>query len=121
MVSVTIDREGKILSGEDFRTVFGRLEKYGIFSLGFNCSMGAGMMIPLAIDLSEFAEEYPVSICPSAGLPDRNGQYPEGPEFWASCFFGMRYTFNFAGGCCGTTPEHIKALKDSFKQYKCSH
>ena len=110
MVSLTIDMEGRILSGEDFRTVFGRLKKYGIFSLGFNCSMGAGLMIPLAIELADYAEEYPVSLCPSAGLPDSDGHYPEDPEFWASCFYGMRYTYNFAGGCCGTTPEYIKAL-----------
>ena len=116
MVSLTIDMEGRILSGEDFRTVFGRLEKFGIFSLGFNCSMGAGLMIPLAIELAEFAAEYPVSLCPSAGLPDSDGHYPEDPEFWASCVGKMHCpdgtpAYSFAGGCCGTTPEYIRALK----------
>ena len=115
MASATIDREGKILSGEDFRTVFGRLEKFGLFSLGFNCSFGAEAMIPYAVSLKEFAAGIPVSICPSAGLPDNTGKYPEGPAFWTSCISKMRCpdgtpAFNFAGGCCGTTPEYIKAL-----------
>ena len=135
MASATIDQEGKILSGEDFRTVFGRLEKFGLFSLGFNCSFGAEAMIPFAVSLKEFAAGLPVSICPSAGLPDDAGQYPEGPEFWASCIGRMisgignmdfklgkteaciaaKHQAIFAGGCCGTTPEYIRALKDSCK------
>ena len=135
MASATIDQEGKILSGEDFRTVFGRLEKFGLFSLGFNCSFGAEAMIPFAVSLKEFAAGLPVSICPSAGLPDDAGQYPEGPEFWASCIGRMisgienmdfklgkteaciaaKHKAIFAGGCCGTTPEYIRALKDSCK------
>ena len=124
MASATIDREGKILSGEDFRMVFRQLEKFGIFSLGFNCSFGAEAMIPFAVSLKEFAGSIPVSICPSAGLPDDVGLYPEGPEFWASCIQRMisgKQQPLFAGGCCGTTPEYIKALKDTFKQYECSH
>lgn len=126
MISVTIDMEGRILSGEDFRTVFARLKKYGIFSLGFNCSMGAEAMIPFASELAEFAlrssrSESAVSICPSAGLSNSDGRYPEDPEFWASCIGRMISGIEneqqaiFAGGCCGTTPEYIKALKDSCK------
>ena len=157
MVSATIDRQGRILSGEDFRTVFRRLKKYGLFSVGFNCSFGAEAMIPFAAELAEFvsgssvsgfehlgqaqvnmevgedmlAKECAVSICPSAGLPDSKGLYPERPDFWASCLSRMiseieccnskqrdknecvsskKRAFIFAGGCCGTTPEYIKAL-----------
>ena len=116
MVSATIDREGRILSGEDFLTVFGRLKKFGLFSLGFNCSFGAEAMSPFAVSLKEFTAGLPVSICPSAGLPDDAVQYPEGPAFWASCIGKMRcpdgtLACSFAGGCCGTTPEYIRALK----------
>ncbi|MBR4438836.1 MAG: homocysteine S-methyltransferase family protein [Bacteroidales bacterium] len=116
MASATIDREGKILSGENFRTVFRRLKEYGLFNIGFNCSFGAEAMIPFALSLKDFATDLPVSICPSAGLPDNAGKYPEGPAFWASCIGKMRCpdgtpAYSFAGGCCGTTPEYIRALK----------
>ena len=117
MMSVSIDKKGSILSGENFRTVFARLARFGLFSIGFNCSVGAQAMIPFVSELAEFAEDCPISICPSAGLPDADGHYPEGPEFWASCIKKMGPAFNFAGGCCGTTPEYIKALATALKGF----
>ena len=194
MASATIDREGRILSGEDIRTLFSRLGKLGLsgaeggspfsgaegrsafsgaegklglFSVGLNCSEGAEAMMPYAAELAEIAAanvgdggtagdagvdgtaddagcagRLAISICPSAGLPDADGRYPEPPEFWASCVrrmiagadsgamgisekypasripgkhsalwsCGKRPAYIFAGGCCGTTPEHIKAV-----------
>lgn len=117
MVSVSIDKLGRILSGENFRTVFARLAQFGLFSIGFNCSLGAQAMIPFVAELAEFAEDCPISICPSAGIPSTDGHYPEGPEFWASCIGKMSPAFNFIGGCCGTTPEYIKALNDSLRRF----
>ena len=215
MASATIDREGRILSGEDIRTLFSRLGKLGLsgadgksglsgaegklglsddegksglFSVGLNCSAGAEAMIPYAAELAEIAAanvgeggtagatgasgavanssgeagdrgnagatgvdgaggsmgtvsaagvvgvegragRLAVSICPSAGLPDADGRYPEPPEFWASCVRrmiagadstasgipGKHSAYFFAGGCCGTTPDHIKSLCATLK------
>ena len=269
MASATIDREGRILSGEDIRTLFSRLGRLGLsgadgksglsgaegrsafsdangklglsgaegklglsddegklglsgaegklelFSVGLNCSEGAEAMIPYAAELAEIAAanvgeggtagatgasgalanssgevgdcgnagatgvdgaggsmgtvsaagvvgvegragRLAVSICPSAGLPDADGRYPEPPEFWASCVRrmiagpdstasgisgkhpasetpgkhsasetpgkhsaseipGKHPAYFFAGGCCGTTPDHIKSLCATLK------
>lgn len=117
MVSATVnDRSGRLLSGHTLSALYTALQHYPIISFGLNCSFGAK-------DLAPFIEQLQglpcaVSIYPNAGLPNEMGQYDETPEYTAKYVkeLALKGWLNIAGGCCGTTPEHIaavaKALQD---------
>lgn len=113
MLSVTIaDASGRTLSGqtlEAFLTSVSHGED--ILSVGLNCSFGAEDMRPYLQALSQIAPYY-VSAYPNAGFPDEEGKYNETPQMMAqaiSCFVDDG-SVNFVGGCCGSTPDHIKAI-----------
>jgi len=114
MVSVTIELAGSMLIGTDAQTIATILEPFDILSLGFNCGTGPEQVLKHVKTLSEVWGR-PISVHANAGLPQNRGgysYYPMGPEEFADrqeaflAFDGV----SFLGGCCGTTPQHIRAL-----------
>ncbi len=113
MISVTItDRSGRTLSGQTLDAFYVSIRHARPFSVGINCAIGARDMRPYLADLARMAECY-VSSYPNAGLPNAFGQYDELPDETAR-LLGEFVTSGFAnivGGCCGTTPDHIAAVR----------
>lgn len=115
MISGTIvDQSGRTLSGQTTEAFWISVSHTkNLLSVGLNCALGAKQMRPFIHELSKIANCF-VSVYPNAGLPNEFGEYDETPEAMASIiedFAGNGY-FNIVGGCCGTTPEHIKAIAD---------
>jgi len=112
MVSGTItDASGRTLSGQTLEAFFTSINHVDLLSVGLNCSMGAEQMRPYVVELSQIAP-FPVSVYPNAGLPNQFGEYDETPQKMAAHikdFLDNRYV-NIVGGCCGTTPDHIREL-----------
>ncbi|MFI3322257.1 MAG: methionine synthase [Rikenellaceae bacterium] len=120
MISGTIsDSSGRILSGQ---TVEAFVESVShskqLLSLGLNCAFGAELIYPYLQRLERTTSHY-VSVHPNAGLPDAFGRYSHTPKIMAEIVekFMQDKTVNIVGGCCGTTPSHIKALKEISKRY----
>ncbi|MDX2189745.1 MAG: methionine synthase [Bacteroidota bacterium] len=114
MVSGTItDASGRTLSGQTTEAFYNSLKHGGLMSIGLNCALGARDMRPYLETLSNIAECY-VSVYPNAGLPNQFGEYDETPEIMVNN--GVHQDFidngfvNIIGGCCGTTPDHIKEM-----------
>ena len=113
MLSVTItDASGRTLSGQTldaFLTSVGHSDD--IFSVGLNCSFGAEDMRPYLQALAECSPYY-ISAYPNAGFPDEEGKYNQTPQMMAQAIsaFADDRTVNIVGGCCGSTPEHIRAI-----------
>ncbi len=115
MVSVTIELSGSMLIGTDATTIVTILEPFDILSLGFNCGTGPDQVKKHLRTLSELCN-IPISVHANAGLPQNRGgytYYPMGPdEFTAKQLEFTEFDgVSFLGGCCGTTPQHIHALK----------
>jgi 5-methyltetrahydrofolate--homocysteine methyltransferase len=115
MISFTItDKSGRTLSGQTLEAFYTSVRHARPFSIGINCALGARDMRPYLADLARIAECY-VSSYPNAGLPNAFGAYDELPaetgelvkDFAASGFV------NIVGGCCGTTPDHIKSIAEA--------
>ncbi len=120
MVSGTItDASGRTLSGQTTEAFWHSLSHGKLFSIGLNCALGADMMRAYLNTLSRTAHVN-VSLHPNAGLPNEFGQYDESPEYMAKVLedYAKEGLLNIVGGCCGTTPEHIKAIADAVKKYK---
>lgn len=116
MVSVTIELSGTMLIGTDAQTIATILEPFDILSLGFNCGTGPEQVLKHVKTLSELWHK-PISVHANAGLPQNRGgytYYPMGPnEFVEQQEKFLAYPgVSFLGGCCGTTPQHIRALVD---------
>ena len=114
MVSVTIELSGTMLIGTDAATIATILEPFDILSLGFNCGTGPEQVLKHVKTLSELWHK-PISVHANAGLPQNRGgytYYPMGPdEFVEQQEKFLDYDgVSFLGGCCGTTPQHIRAL-----------
>ena len=112
MISATItDRSGRTLSGQTLDAFYVSIGHVRPFSVGINCAFGAGLMRPYVAELSRGAAEY-VSCHPNAGLPNAFGEYDEAPAETARLLreFAEAGVLNIVGGCCGTTPEHIRAI-----------
>src|SRR4051812_28799734 len=111
---------GKMLLGADISAVLTTLEALGVTAIGLNCSTGPEDMRDAIRFLGEFSP-VPVSCIPNAGIPIQRpeGQtiFPEGPEPFSRTLidFVDRYDVSIVGGCCGTTPDHIRALAESVK------
>ncbi len=120
MVSGTItDNSGRTLSGQTPEAFWNSVSHGDIISVGFNCALGAEQMRPYIQELSRVSW-INVSCYPNAGLPNEFGEYDDTPEGMAAvleswCKEGW---VNVVGGCCGTTPEHIKAISDAAAKYK---
>ena len=122
MVSTTIELSGTMLIGTDATTIATILEPFDILSLGFNCGTGPEQVLKHVKTLSELWHK-PISVHANAGLPQNRGgytYYPMGPDEFAAQqekfldFNGV----SFLGGCCGTTPQHIRALVDKVSSTK---
>ena len=115
MVSATInDRSGRLLTGQTLEAFYTSIAHYPILSFGLNCSLGVKDMRPF---VEQLAQQLPVfiSLYPNAGLPNEMGEYDELPAYTARHMREMaeRGLLNIVGGCCGTTPEHIKAIRQA--------
>lgn len=114
MASGTItDRSGRTLSGQTTEAFLISLSHIPLLSIGLNCALGATDMTPYVETLSDHSPFY-VSVYPNAGLPNAFGGYDESPEIMLENVKPMIENgwVNIIGGCCGTTPEHIKAIAD---------
>ena len=112
MISVTItDRSGRTLSGQTLDAFYASIRHAHPFSVGLNCALGAREMRPHLAELARIAESY-VTCYPNAGLPNAFGEYDELPDETAALLreFADAGFVNILGGCCGTTPDHIRAL-----------
>jgi 5-methyltetrahydrofolate--homocysteine methyltransferase len=112
MLSVTVsDRSGRTLSGQMLDAFWVSVAHAEPFSVGINCSLGARQMRSHLAELARIAP-VPVSCYPNAGLPNAFGHYDEQPDETASLIrgFALDGLVNIAGGCCGTTPDHIRAI-----------
>ena len=122
MVSVTIELSGTMLIGTDAQTIATILEPFDILSLGFNCGTGPEQVLKHVKTLSEVWHK-PISVHANAGLPQNRGgytYYPMNPqEFTTHQERFLEYDgVSFLGGCCGTTPQHIRALVDKVTSIK---
>ncbi|MBC8042702.1 MAG: methionine synthase, partial [Rhizobacter sp.] len=115
MISGTVtDQSGRILSGQTIEAFWISIAHApNLFSVGLNCALGSAQMRPFIESLSQVAT-VPVSLYPNAGLPNAFGGYDETPEFMAQQLsdYAEAGFLNIIGGCCGTTPEHIKAFAE---------
>ncbi len=115
MVSGTItDLSGRTLSGQTTEAFWVSVSHANVLSVGLNCALGAQELRPHVEELSSIAGTY-VSCHPNAGLPNEFGQYDQTPEEMAAILgeFAASGFLNIAGGCCGTTPEHIRAIAEA--------
>jgi 5-methyltetrahydrofolate--homocysteine methyltransferase len=114
-VSGTItDLSGRTLSGQTTEAFWNSIRHAHLFAVGLNCALGAKDLRPHIEELSRVADTF-VSIHPNAGLPNAFGGYDETPEYTAGFIreFAASGFINIAGGCCGTTPAHIRAIADA--------
>ena len=119
MVSGTItDQSGRTLSGQTVNAFMISVSHMPIFSIGFNCALGADQLMPYVKRLSDKSQFY-VSAHPNAGLPNAFGEYDQTPEEMQSLLekYLKDGIVNIVGGCCGTTEEHIKLIAESAKKY----
>ncbi|WP_018692408.1 homocysteine S-methyltransferase family protein [Algicola sagamiensis] len=119
MISGTItDASGRTLSGQTTEAFYNALRHVNPLSFGLNCALGPDQLRQYVANLSDVCEGY-VSVHPNAGLPNEFGEYDLGPEEmaaeiheWAESGF-----LNIVGGCCGTTPAHIQAMKNAVEAF----
>ncbi|HQF22068.1 MAG TPA: homocysteine S-methyltransferase family protein, partial [Polyangiaceae bacterium] len=117
MLSATItDRSGRTLSGQTIDAFWVSVRHANPLSVGINCALGADEMRPYIEELSKRGDTL-VSCYPNAGLPNAFGQYDETPAHTASVLrsFAEDGLLNIVGGCCGTTPDHIRAIGEAMK------
>jgi 5-methyltetrahydrofolate--homocysteine methyltransferase len=117
MVSGTItDASGRTLSGQTTEAFWNSVSHARPFSVGLNCALGAKDLRPYIEELSRVADVH-TSLHPNAGLPNAFGEYDETPEYTASFLkeFAQAGFINIAGGCCGTTPAHIRAISQALE------
>ncbi len=120
MVSGTItDLSGRTLSGQTVEAFWNSISHAGLMSIGLNCSLGAKEMRPYIEELSQKANVY-LSAYPNAGLPNEFGEYDELPKETAELLleFAQSGFLNLVGGCCGTTPDHIRQITSLLKDVK---
>jgi 5-methyltetrahydrofolate--homocysteine methyltransferase len=119
MISGTItDLSGRNLSGQTPEAFWYSMKHLRPFSIGLNCSFGAEQLRPSMADIAAAADTL-VSVYPNAGLPNEMGEYDESPEFMAGLLEGWAKDglINIVGGCCGTTPDHIRAIAEAVSKY----
>lgn len=119
MISGTIEPMGTTLAGQGIEAFYISIEHINPLSVGLNCATGPEFMTDHLRSLSEIATSY-VSCYPNAGLPDEEGHYHETPESLSKKLAGFadKGWLNLVGGCCGTTPDHIRAIREVVKDQK---
>lgn len=119
MVSVTItDASGRTLTGQTLEAFIISVSHFPLLSIGLNCALGAEQLRPFVEELSSKTGFY-VSVHPNAGLPNQFGEYDQSAEFMASIAedFMKNEWVNIIGGCCGTNPDHIRAIASRAGKY----
>ncbi|HEV7462624.1 MAG TPA: homocysteine S-methyltransferase family protein [Methyloceanibacter sp.] len=119
MISGTItDLSGRNLSGQTPEAFWYSMQHLEPFSIGLNCSFGAEQLRPSVADIAAAADTL-VSVYPNAGLPNEMGGYDESPEYMAGLLeeWAKDGLVNIIGGCCGTTPDHIRAIAAAVSKY----
>lgn len=117
MVSVTVNNHsGRTFTGQTLEEIYSSIQHYPIMSFGVNCSFGVAYMRPIIERIASQIPKY-ISFYPNAGLPNAMGEYQDTPDFIASHIKAMAKDglLNIVGGCCGTTPQHIKKIAQSIK------
>ena len=117
MVSATVnDRSGRLLTGQTLEAFYNSIMHYPILAFGLNCSFGAADMRPFVEQIARNIS-IPISLYPNAGLPNEMGEYDEQPEYTARYLREMAEAglLNIVGGCCGTTPDHIRAIRKAME------
>lgn len=118
IVSATVsDKSGRTLTGQTLEAFYRSVEHAPtLCAFGINCALGADMMAPLVADIAGFCN-HPVSFYPNAGIPDELGRYNDSPEAMAGVVrkLARRGLLNIVGGCCGTTPAHIRAVSEAVR------
>ena len=112
MISVSVgDRSGRTLTGQTLEAFYSAVSHYPIMSFGLNCSLGASELMPLVEDINKWCR-CAVSCYPNAGLPNEMGGYDQSSEEMAVQVreIASKGLVNIVGGCCGTTPDHIRAI-----------
>lgn len=120
MVSGTItDASGRTLSGQTAHAFLISLQHVPLFSIGLNCALGADQLMPYIDVLSQHAP-IRISAHPNAGLPNAMGAYDQSPDDFADLLkaYFERNLVDIAGGCCGTTPDHIKILAEVARSFE---
>ena len=121
MISGTItDASGRTLSGQTTEAFWNSVEHADAVSVGLNCALGAKELRPYLEELSNKANTF-ISVHPNAGLPNAFGEYDETPEEMAEIIeeFARSGLINIIGGCCGTTPEHIRTIAERVATIPC--
>ena len=111
VASVTIERTGTMLGGQAIDALYASIANHDLLAVGMNCATGPDLMTDHVRTLAAISR-FPVSCYPNAGLPDAEGNFPETPQSLAAQlekFVDLGWV-NILGGCCGTTPEHIRAI-----------
>jgi 5-methyltetrahydrofolate--homocysteine methyltransferase len=114
IASVTItDDAGRTLSGQTIEAFWNSVSHFDLLGVGINCALGPGKMRPYVDELSRIAPVY-ISCHPNAGLPNEMGEFDETPQMMAETLreFVANGWVNILGGCCGTTPDHIRAFSE---------
>ena len=117
IVSVSVgDKSGRTLTGQTLEAFYTSISHYPLAAFGLNCSLGASDMLPLIEEINRWCN-VPVSCYPNAGLPNEMGGYDQSPEEMAAQVFKLasKGLINITGGCCGTTPAHIKAIAEKVR------
>lgn len=117
MISVSVgDRSGRTLTGQTMEAFYTSICHYPIHAFGLNCSLGAAELMPLVEEIDKWCG-CRVSCYPNAGLPNEMGGYDQSPEVMAAQVKAMasKGLVNIVGGCCGTTPDHIRAIANAVK------
>ena len=117
IVSVSVgDRSGRTLTGQTLKAFYTSISHYPLLAFGLNCSLGAAEMTPLVEDIAQWCK-CAVSCYPNAGLPNEMGGYDQKPVDMAIAVKAMaaKGLVNIVGGCCGTTPDHIRAIANALK------
>lgn len=112
MISVSVgDRSGRTLTGQTLEAFYNSICHYPILSFGLNCSLGAAELMPLIEEIDGWCR-CGISCYPNAGLPNAMGGYDQSPEDMAAQvrIMAEKRLVNIVGGCCGTTPDHIRAI-----------
>ena len=120
MVSGTItDASGRTLSGQTTEAFITSLSHLPLLTIGFNCALGADLMLPYMKRVSRFSNFFTAAF-PNAGLPNAFGEYDESSSQMGEKIknFLDEGCVNIIGGCCGTTPDHIKVISELVKNYK---
>jgi 5-methyltetrahydrofolate--homocysteine methyltransferase len=119
ILSITIsDASGRTLTGQTLEAFYTTFEGLDLFSIGFNCGLGATQLMPHLETLNRISR-FPICVYPNAGLPDRFGHYNQSPDEMADAVESMlkKGWVNIIGGCCGTTPDHIRAIAKVAQRY----